>query len=110
MTTIQTHFPPEERLAILKAADGEQKWYSLDDKRVCAICDRVFTGRQIDIQRDRRGHYFLACPTPTCPSNISHWLLCEVSPALDREGVDQNQSEFSFPGRPKNQDRRYISS
>ena len=93
---MQTHFPPEERLAILKAADSARKWYSLDDKRVCVICDRVFTGRQIDIQSDRKGRYFLACPTPTCPSNISHWFLCEVSPARYRESVDREQPEYSL--------------
>jgi hypothetical protein len=94
----QTHFPPEERLAILKAADNERKWYSLDDKRFCTICDRIFTGRQIDIQRDRRGHYLFACPTPCCPANINQWLLCEVSPALYREEIDPSQREFSFLG------------
>jgi hypothetical protein len=78
---MQTHFSPEERLAILKGADSARKWYSLDDKRVCASCDRVFTGRQIDIQFDHKGHYFLSCPTPTCPSDISHWFFCELSPA-----------------------------
>jgi len=92
----QTHLPPEERLAILKAADSVRKWYSLDDKRVCTICDRVFTGRQIDIQKERTGHYLLTCPTPACPSNITHWFLCEVSPALYQKGYDEAQTEFSF--------------
>jgi hypothetical protein len=98
---IQTHFSPEERLDILKAADIERKWYSLDDKRVCTICGRVFTGGQIDIQRDHR-YYFLACPTPGCSSNINDWFLCEVSAALYREYLGQSQQEFSFAARPKN--------
>jgi hypothetical protein len=93
---MQTHFPPEERLAILKAADSARKWYSVDDKRVCVICDRVFTGRQIDIQSDQKGRYLLACPTPTCPSDISHGFLCEVSPARYRESVDREQPEYSL--------------
>jgi hypothetical protein len=103
---MQTHFPPEERLAILKAADSARKWYSLDDKRVCVICDRVFTGRQIDIQSDRKGRYFLACPTPACPSNISHWFLCEVSPAQYREASNGEQREFSVLSRIKNQSEK----
>ena len=93
---METHFPPEERLDILKAADSQRKWYSLDDERVCAICNRVFTGRQIDIQRNHQGHYFLSCPTPGCRANINHWFLCEVSPALYQEDLDQAQAEFSF--------------
>jgi hypothetical protein len=89
---MRTHFLPEERLAILKGADCERTWYSLDDKRVCAVCDRVFTGRQIDIQRDRQGYYFLACPTPCCPSNINQWFLCEVSAALYLDELDKTNS------------------
>ena len=92
----QTHFSPEERLTILKTVDSERKLYSLDDKRVCAACDRVFTGRQIDIQKDHKGHYLLTCPTPACPSNISHWFLCEVSPALYQKEHHETQGEFSF--------------
>jgi hypothetical protein len=98
---IQFHFPPEERLAILKAADSARKWYPLDDKRVCLICDRVFSGRQIDIESDEKGLYSFACPTPTCPSNISHWLLCEVSPARYRESSNEEQREFSVLSRIK---------
>ena len=37
---MQKTFLAEERLAILRMADSERKWYSLDDKRICAICDR----------------------------------------------------------------------
>jgi len=50
---MQARFPPEERLAILKTTDSARKWYSLDDKRVCLIYDRVFTGRRIDIRSDQ---------------------------------------------------------
>lgn len=91
---------PEERLEILKAADRERKWYALDDKRVCTVCDRVFTGRQVDMQRDQRGRYLLACPTPGCPSTISHWLLCEVSPALYSHSTNGNRKEFTFFDAP----------
>jgi hypothetical protein len=103
---METHFPPEERLAILKAADSARKWYSLDDKRVCVICDRVFTGRQIDIQSDQAGHYFLACPTPSCPSNISHWFLCEVSRARYREASNGERREFSVLSGTKNRSEK----
>ena len=51
---MQKHLDPEERLDILRRADGIRKWNSLDDKRICVICERVFTGRQIEIHRDQR--------------------------------------------------------
>jgi hypothetical protein len=74
-------FSPDERLDILRAVDVERKWYSLDDKRICAVCDHIFTGRQIEIRHDGQGHYQLACPTPECTGDIRHWFLCEASPA-----------------------------
>jgi hypothetical protein len=87
---------PEQRLEILRAADPERTWYSLDDKRVCAVCDRIFGGRQVEIQRDQRGRFSLGCPTPACPSTMSQWFLCEVSPALYEERGGKLQCEFPF--------------
>jgi hypothetical protein len=72
---MQKNFSPEDRLEILRAADRERKWHSLDDKRVCAICDRAFSGRQIEMWRDDRGRYWFRCPTEDCPANICHWFL-----------------------------------
>lgn len=66
---------PERRLDILRGADTFRKWSSLDDKRVCVVCDRVFTGRQIEIERDQRGRYLLKCPTIGCPSLAAHWFF-----------------------------------
>ena len=103
---MQTHFPPEERLAILKASDSARKWYSLDDKRVCAICDRVFTGRQIDIQSDPKRRYFLACPTPTCPSNISHWLPPRSLPGLVIKRASNEEATRNRESRPTSTNRR----
>ena len=74
-------FLPEERLDILRKMDRERKWYSLDDKRVCSVCDRVFTGRQVEIESAPGGRYLLHCPTPCCPFGMAHWFLCELSPA-----------------------------
>jgi hypothetical protein len=71
---MQKHFTPEQRLEILRAGDSERKWYSLDDQRVCVVCDRVFTGRQVDIRRDQRGRYLLHCPSGGCPSYVAHWF------------------------------------
>ena len=65
---------PEEKLAILQATDTRRKWYSLDDQRVCVLCDRTITGRQIEITRESTGPYSLHCPTPGCPSVPSDWF------------------------------------
>lgn len=65
---------PEEKLAILQAADMRRKWRSLDDQRVCVLCDRAITGRQIEIGRDGNGGYTLHCPTEGCASLPADWF------------------------------------
>ncbi len=65
---------PEEKLAILQATDLRHKWYSLDDQRVCVLCDRTITGRQIQFAREHDGSYSVHCPTPECPSVTSDWF------------------------------------
>jgi hypothetical protein len=71
---MRKHFTSEQRLDILRAGDRLRKWHSLDDKRVCILCERIFTGWQIEISRDQRGRYLLTCPTNGCPSFAAHWF------------------------------------
>ena len=65
---------PEEKLAILQAADLRRKWHSLDDQRVCVLCDRTITGRQIEVTRDPGGTFSVHCPTEGCPSVPNDWF------------------------------------
>lgn len=65
---------PEEKLAILQVTDPRRKWYSLDDQRVCVLCDRTITGRQIEFRCEHGGGYSLHCPTRGCPSVPSDWF------------------------------------
>lgn len=71
---MQKHLSPEEHLDILRKSDRLRKWNSLDDERVCVVCERIFNGRQIGISRDQRGRYLLQCPTDGCPSFVAHWF------------------------------------
>lgn len=90
---------PEEKLAVLRAADKERKWYSLDDKRVCTVCDRSFRGSQIDIVTDGNGSHHLHCPTPECPSKIDHWFLSELSPNRPGPSPNKNDPYLLFANR-----------
>jgi hypothetical protein len=65
---------PEEKLALLQTADLRRKWHSLDDQRVCVLCDRTITGRQIEVISDAAGGYSLRCPTEGCPALPSDWF------------------------------------
>jgi len=63
-----------DRLTILRAGDRFRRWNSLDDQRVCGVCERKFKGRQIEIRRLPGGRYKLCCPTLGCPSEAHQWL------------------------------------
>jgi hypothetical protein len=65
---------PEEKLTILQATDVRRKWHSLDDQRVCVLCDRTITGRQIEIAPKPGGSYSVRCPTPGCPAVPNDWF------------------------------------
>ena len=71
---LKFHLRPEEKLSILQKEDAFRKWYSLDDGRICVLCDRFITGRQIRITRDQRGQHRLHCPTETCRSTPRDWM------------------------------------
>lgn len=70
------HVDLDEKLTVLQASDGYRKWYSLDDQRVCILCERLITGRMIDIWQDRAGTYRLHCPTPGCSGRPRDWFYC----------------------------------
>ncbi|HEV2804755.1 MAG TPA: hypothetical protein VGW57_07485 [Chthoniobacterales bacterium] len=66
--------PPEDKLAVLQANDLRRKWHSLDDQRVCVLCDRIITGREVEVRRDPNGTLSVHCPTHDCPSVPSDWF------------------------------------
>jgi hypothetical protein len=69
-----TSLLPEEKLAVLRAIDSRRKWASLDDQRVCVLCDHVITGREIEVTSAVDGTYSAHCPTPGCPALPSDWF------------------------------------
>jgi hypothetical protein len=70
------HVGLDEKLAVLQASDGYRKWYSLDDRRVCILCEKLINGRMIDIWQDHDGTYMLHCPTTGCSGTPRDWFYC----------------------------------
>ena len=58
------HVKLDDRLSILREGDRFRKWNSLDDQRVCSVCERKFKGRQIEIRRFPRGGYKMLLSDP----------------------------------------------
>jgi len=82
---MDSHLPPEEKLAVLRTADPRRKWHSLDDRRVCVLCDRTITGRQIEVRRDASGRCSVHCPTEGCPSVPADWFYQGNAAAISKE-------------------------
>lgn len=68
--------PPAEKLEMLRRLDSFRDWTSLDDQRFCICCDRLITGRQIEIDAGTRAHgaLRLQCPTPDCEGMPIDWV------------------------------------
>jgi hypothetical protein len=108
---VHKHINSEDRLMILQSADAERKWTSLDDQRLCVICQRVVRGRQIDITRDQRGRYTLRCPTDGCTSTAHDWIYPRRLHSSDRHGLDADgAAEFSFFNNGNSPHRNGIGS
>jgi hypothetical protein len=88
---------PEDKLAIIQAADLRRKWHSLDDQRICVLCDRVITGRQIEVVRKSGGIFSVRCPTPGCPALPNDWFY-QGSSCSSSNGVTLRRSEVSIWG------------
>ncbi len=64
---------PADKLAILRQQDSFRDWQSLDDKRVCVLCEKQFSGHDVIVSADGSG-YELRCPTGGCHSHVHQWI------------------------------------
>jgi hypothetical protein len=68
------HLKLDDRLSILRSQDRFRRWNSLDDERLCILCERKFNGRQIEIRRFANGKHELRCPSEGCDSGPHQWV------------------------------------
>jgi hypothetical protein len=66
-----------DKLEVLRRLDQFRHWSSLDDKRYCLGCGKLFTGRQIQVIGGTRGAgpLRIICPTQRCPAIPMDWVL-----------------------------------
>ena len=64
----------EDRLSALRAEDHFKIWKSLEDQRVCILCEKKFNGHEVEIIRSGEGKYELHCPTKGCNSGLHQWV------------------------------------
>lgn len=95
-SVMNSHPLPEEKLALLQTADSRRKWHSLDDQRVCVLCDRAITGRQIEVARDPSGAYSFRCPTEGCPSLPSDWFYHGNACSSEKKPEQRRRGEVTL--------------
>src|SRR5438067_153417 len=67
----------KDKLEILQSLDHFRTWRywkSLDDQRVCNLCEKKFNGHEVQITRSDNGKYELRCPTKDCNSGPHQWV------------------------------------
>jgi len=71
---MSAHPESEDRLSILCTKDQFRIWKSLEDQRVCILCEKKFNGHEVEITRSGEGNYELHCPTKECNSGPHQWV------------------------------------
>jgi hypothetical protein len=66
-----------DKLEALRRLDQFRSWRSLDEKRYCLVCDKIITGKQVQVRGGTRGDgpLRLNCPTQRCHSIPMDWVL-----------------------------------
>jgi hypothetical protein len=66
-----------DKLEALRRLDQFRLWHSLEEKRYCLVCEKIITGRQIQITGGTRGNgpLRLSCLTERCHSIPMDWVL-----------------------------------
>ena len=75
-----------ERLDLLRELDTTRRWESLDDERVCLLCERRFAGRQVDFVQNGNGRVQIHCPTVGCNATPHEWVHLDDPRVAARDG------------------------
>lgn len=75
----------------LQEADSYRRWHTLDDRRICLLCDKVITGHEIKIRPLGHGTYRPQCPTRGCRASAREWFYhgttCSFPPEIIYTGT-----------------------
>jgi hypothetical protein len=76
IVSAQPPLSTEEKLGLLKQLDRWRGWTSLDDKRLCLGCGRLFSGHEVAFLSSGSDNSTEAhCPTDGCQSIPLDWIL-----------------------------------
>ena len=95
-----------DKLDVLRRLDQFRNWQSLDDKRYCLVCDKIVTGRQVQVAGGTRGNgaLRLSCPTERCNSIPMDWVLPtdEILAKVEMKAAQENKAAAPMPANRVN--------
>ena len=99
--SMNKRFGLQDKLVALQESDSYRKWYSLDDRRVCVLCEKLISGRMIEVWQDEIGTFLLHCPTPGCPGRPRDWFYCGLKRSRQPKatGLWRPILDFDFSGK-----------
>ena len=90
-----------DKLDVLRRLDQFRQWRSLDEKRICLVCGKIITGRQIRVEGGTHGNgaIRLNCPTERCNSIPMDWALPtdELLAKLERMVAKEREAAVTTP-------------
>src|SRR5205809_851095 len=76
----------KDKLEILQSLDHFRTWRywkSLDDQRVCVLCENKVKGHEVQVLRSDNRTYPLQCPTKDCKSGPHHRVYPDAPQIAD---------------------------
>ncbi|CAN5601728.1 hypothetical protein BH20VER1_BH20VER1_30360 [soil metagenome] len=64
----------EDKLDALRKGDPARQWVSLDDRCSCILCEKTFSGRQVEVSVSQIGRVRLSCPSEGCRGTPGEWV------------------------------------
>ena len=96
--SMNKHLGLEDKLVALQESDSYRKWYSLDDRRVCVLCEKLISGRMIDVWQDKIGTFLAALSDARMSGHATGLVLLrsqKVAPSQGRWALETDP-EFRF--------------
>ena len=97
--SVTNEIAADNRLAFLRAGDEHRTWRSLDDRRICMRCTKVFSGAEVKITLDHNARPTLHCPSDGCDSTPRDWFFYGSGLASDaasaRHSSGDGEIDFS---------------
>ena len=107
----------QDKLVALQESDSYRKWYSLDDRRVCVLCEKLISGRMIEVWQDEIGTFLRPLSDARMPGHATGLVLLrsqKVAPAQGPCALETDPRLRFLPAnrpiRNENRERRERSA